>query len=267
MLIPLARYYTGAYVLAAKVRTGMNALEFRRWRESFELTQLDVSKRIGVSRSTIQNWESGTTALPSMIEDVCAIWTDRLKKEQAELGPVTLCYADGPMWVDAFRPRNRLATMQTESYATNSAAIARVRKIFGREDVHGPFIMEKTGGALWNQVELARVVDGSDQGAPTVRNTITRLANYILENPTSYVRGDPTLKKVQNIEAAIKEVGGELLQLAAEGQNRFVPYTEFEVLLKRLHGLGTYPTNRQVSDVAHAIQGEEVTGLWQAGGP
>ena len=241
----------------------MNATEFRRWRESFGLTQLDVSKRIGVSRSTIQNWETEATALPSMIEDVCAIWTDRLKKEQADLGPVTLCYTDGPMWVDVFRPRHKLATMQTEPYATNSAAIARVRKIFGREDVHGPFIMEKTGGALWNQVELARVVDGSDKGAPTVRNTITRLANYILENATAYVRGDPTLKKVQNTEAAIKEVGEELLQLAGEGQSRFVPYTEFEVLLKRLHGLGTYPTNRQVSDVAHAIHGEEVTGLWK----
>jgi hypothetical protein len=241
----------------------MNASEFRKWRESFGLTQLDVSKRIGVSRSTIQNWESDTTALPSMIDDVCAIWTDRLKKEQADLGPVTLCYADGPLWVDAFRPRNRLATLQTESYATNSAAIARVRKIFGRDDVHGPFIMEKTGSALWNQVELARVVDGSDKGAPTVRNTIRRLANYILENATAYVRGDPTLKKVQNTEAAIRAVGQELLKLAEESQNRFVSYVEFEALLKRLHGLGTYPTNRQVGDVAHAIQGEEVVGLWR----
>ena len=118
-----------------------------------------------------------------------------------------------------------------------------------------------------SQVELARVVDGSDKGAPTVRNTIRRLAEYILENKTAYVRGDPTLKKVNDTEGEIQKVGEELLQLAAEAQNRFVPYTEFEVLLKRLHDLGTYPTNRQVSDVAHAIHGEEITGLWQASGP
>ena len=97
------------------------------------------------------------------------------------------------------------------------------------------------------------MVDGSDNGAPTVRNTIRRLANYILENPTAYVRGDPSLEKVQDTEAAIRAVGEELLQLADESQECFVSYVEFEVLLKRLHGLGTYPTNRQVSDVAHAI--------------
>jgi hypothetical protein len=141
--------------------------------------------------------------------------------------------------------------------------------LWGRDDFHGPFITEKPVRVegesvfIWNQVELARVVDGNDKGAPTVRNTITRLANYILENAAAYVRGDPTLEKVQDTEAAIRTVGQELLQLADESQNRFVSYVEFEALLKRLHGLGTYPTNRQVGDVAHAIQGEEVAGLWQ----
>ena len=100
-----------------------------------------------------------------------------------------------------------------------------------------------------------------------MRNTIRRLAEYILENKTAYVRGDPTLKKVTDTEGEIQKVGEELLELADEGQNRFVSYTEFEVLLKRLHDLGTYPTNRQVSDVAHAIHGEEITGLWQASEP
>ena len=41
-------------------------------------------------------------------------------------------------------------------------------------------------------------------------------------------------------------------------------YEEFEVLLKHLHALGSYPTNRQVSDVAHAIHGEEIVGRWAA---
>ena len=130
----------------------MNSVEFRKWRESFGLTQHEIAKRLGVSRSTIQNWESDATALPSMIDDACAVWSDRLKKEQADLGPVTLCYADGPMWVDAYRPRNRLAMMQTEPFCkTNSAALARVRMLWNNENVHGPFVMEKSGGPLWNQ--------------------------------------------------------------------------------------------------------------------
>ena len=53
--------------------------------------------------------------------------------------------------------------------------------IWGDTDVHGPFIMERSGNPVWNQVELARVVDGSENNAPTVRNTIKRLADYILD--------------------------------------------------------------------------------------
>jgi len=39
-----------------------------------------------------------------------------------------------------------------------------------------------------------------------------------------------------------------------------VSYQEFEILLKRQHGLGSYPTNQQVFDVAHAIHGGEIVG-------
>jgi transcriptional regulator with XRE-family HTH domain len=241
----------------------MTKEEFRKWREGFGLTQGEIAKRFGVTRNTVQNWEGGTTQMPSTIESACAVWGDRLKKEIAELGPVTLCYADGPMWIDPYGPRCKLASLQLEPYPTNSAALARVRKIWHDPNVHGPFITEKAGTFVWNRVELERVVDGSDKGAPTVRNTIRRLADYILENSSAYVRGDPTQEKVHNIEAAIRGVGEELLQLAAESEKRFVPYVEFEVLLKRLHGLGSFPTNRHVGDVAHAIHGEELVGLWR----
>jgi DNA-binding XRE family transcriptional regulator len=242
----------------------VNSAEFRKWREGFGLTQYELSRRMNVSRSTIQNWESDATALPNMIDDICALWTDRFRKERADFGPVTLCYADGPMWVSAYGSNRRLASIQLEPYPTNAAALARVRMLWGRDDFHGPFITEKPvdreSAFVWNQIELARVVDGTDKGAPTVRNTITRLANYILENSSAYVRGDPTLEKVQDQEAAIRAVGEELLQLAEAAEERFVSYQEFEVLLERLHKLGSYPTNRHVSDVAHAIQGEELVG-------
>jgi Helix-turn-helix len=244
----------------------MNSVEFRKWRESFGLTQTEIAKRLGVSRSTIQNWESDATALPSTINEACAVWEDRLKKETAEIGPVTLCYADGPMWVSAYGSNRRLASLQLEPYPTNAAALARVRMMWGQPDFHGPFITEKSGTFVWNQVELARVVDGSDNGAPTVRNTIRRLANYILENSTAFVRGvkTPTIEEIDASTAAIRATAEALLQLAAESETRCVTYQEFEVLLKRLHELGSFPTNRRVSDVAHAIQGEEVVGLWQA---
>ena len=121
--------------------------------------------------------------------------------------------------------------------------------------------MLKSGELLWNQVELLRVVDGSDDGAPTVRNTITRLANYILENSTVFVRGvrTPTLEEIEERKQAITATANQMLELASESEKRFVSYAEFEVPLKKLHELGSYPTNRQVGDVAHAIHGEEIT--------
>lgn len=243
----------------------MTPVEFRTWRDRFGLTQSDLAKRLGVTRNTIQNWETGTTTLPTMLDQACSVWEDRLKKEVAELGPVTLCYADGPMWVDAYRPRNRLASLQLEPYPTNASALARVRMIWGREDVHGPFITEESGGPLWNQVELARVVDGSDNGAPTVRNTIRHLANYILENSAVFVRGVrmPSTDEITAKQSEIRATGEALLQLAAESEERQVTYVEFEIHLKRLHDLGSYPTNRQVGDVAHAIHGEEIVGRWR----
>jgi hypothetical protein len=243
----------------------MNSVEFRKWRESFGLTQTEIAKRLGVSRSTIQNWESDATALPSTINEACAVWEDRLKKETADIGPVTLCYADGPMWVSAYGSNRRLASLQLEPYPTNAAALARVRMKWGQPDFQGPFITEKSGTFVWNQVELARVVDGSDNGAPTVRNTIRRLANYILENSAVFVRGPtPTTEQIEAIKAEIHATAEAMLQLATESESRCVTYQEFEVLLKRLHELGSFPTNRHVSNVAHAIQGEEVVGLWQA---
>jgi DNA-binding XRE family transcriptional regulator len=236
--------------------------EFRKWREQFGLTQGDIARRFGVSRNTIQNWEGGATAMPNTIGDLCAVWGDRLKKEIAQLGPVTLCYADAPMWIDPYGPRRKLASMELEPYPTNSAALARVRMIWDRPDVHGPFITEKSGGPLWNQVELARVVDGSDKGAPTVRNTIMKIAAYAIENATAFVRDAnvPTPAEAAAQTSSIRVVGEELTRLADESETRFVSYGEFEVLRDRLHKLGFFPTNRQVSDVAHAIRGEEIAG-------
>jgi hypothetical protein len=192
--------------------------------------------------------------------DLCEVWSERLRKEVAETGPVTLCYTDGPMFVEPYGPRRKLAMLQQEAYPTNAAALARVKMIWGRPDVHGAFIMERAGNSLWNRVELIRVVDGTDKGAPTVRNTITKIANYVRENLTSFARGPKQLSaadekmRIRNIQA----LGDELERLADSSENTVVKYADFELLLERLHNFGFFPTNRQVSDVAHAIRGHQI---------
>jgi DNA-binding XRE family transcriptional regulator len=234
--------------------------EFREWRKGFGLTQDDVAKRFGVSRNTVQNWEGGASSMPAMLSDICAVWTERLEKERPELGPVILCYSDGPMFVNPYGPQRKLAMLQHESYPTNAAAVARVRLLWNKPDFHGPFILEKSGKFLWNQVELTRVVNGGDKGAPTIRNTLLRMAAYVAENPTAFARGPKVLgpAEVEDRTRRIQAVGEELAALAAQSETRVVQYPDYEPLLDRLHELGFYPTHRQVGDVAHAFQGEVV---------
>jgi hypothetical protein len=149
----------------------MKAADFREWRERAGLTQADAAVKLGVSRGTIQNWESEATAIPAVVETSCRIWGDRLRQIRPDLGPVTLIYSDGPMFINPYGPR-RLAMMKQEPFPTNAAALARVRELWGREDFHNPFIMEESGKHLWNAVELARVAGGTDSAAPLWRKVI-----------------------------------------------------------------------------------------------
>src|SRR5665213_865742 len=94
--------------------TPMEANEFKTWRQHFNLTQHDVARKLGVSRTTVQNWESGATPITPAVEMSCEIWEQRLRQEDPDFGPVTLIYADGPMFVDPYGPRQPRAMMQQE---------------------------------------------------------------------------------------------------------------------------------------------------------
>jgi hypothetical protein len=153
----------------------MKASDFREWRQRVGLTQADAGSKLGVTRGTIQNWESEASPIPHVVESGCRIWEDRLRQIRPELGPVTLIYSDGPMFINPYGPRRRLAMMREEPYPTNAAALARVRELWGRDDFHNPFIIEESGTHLWNAVELARVAAGTDSDAPLWRKvTIAR---------------------------------------------------------------------------------------------
>jgi hypothetical protein len=116
--------------------------------------------------------------------------------------------------------------LQQEPYATNAAALARVRVLWGRPDFHRPFIIEKDHRPLWKQVELMRVVDGSDRGAPTVRNTIAKVAKYVLANSEASARDGRrmlTPAKAKEHKEKVEAVGRELNKLAEEAEDGTVP--------------------------------------------
>ena len=237
----------------------MTKEEFKIWRQRFGLTQDEAAEKFGVSRNTVQNWEAGLTALPGTLEMACEVWTDRLKKEIADLGPVTLIYADGPMFIDPYGPR-RIAQIKQESFPTNAAALARVKRLWGEPGFDGPFVIEEDRRPLWNRVELMRVVDGNDKGAPTVRNTITKVVKYVMANSHIYVRGKEiaSAAKAAERKAAIESIGKKMEKLAARADSDSIEYDAFEALLRQLHELSFFPTNRLVSDVAHACEGEKI---------
>ena len=109
----------------------MRGEELLEWRKRLGLTQAEAGQKFGVTRATIQNWESESTPIPGMIETGCQIWEKEFKK-RPDFGPVTLIYSDAPMFVNPYGP-NRLAMMHRELYGTNADALERIYDLWGRE--------------------------------------------------------------------------------------------------------------------------------------
>jgi DNA-binding XRE family transcriptional regulator len=144
------------YRMLSNWRSLMRGSELGAWRKSLGLTQADAGQKLGVTRATIQNWESEATPIPGAVETGCKIWEQEFKK-RPDFGPVTLIYSDGPMFVNPYGP-NRLAMMQRELYPSNAEALERIYDLWGKEDFHSPLIMEESGEIVWNVVELSRKV-------------------------------------------------------------------------------------------------------------
>ena len=234
----------------------MNGKEFKAWREGVGLTQQQLADRLKVTRTTIQNWEGEATPIPQAVHMSCEIWEARLKQENPDLGPVTLIYSDGPMFVDPYGPRRRLAMMQQEPYPTNTAALARVQQLWGREDFHNAFIIEKSGKPLWNVVELGRVVDGEDTGAPTLVNLIRGIAQSVRANSAIFARGPELLTpaEVKKRQRAIERQADELDRIAESGLQAIIrDQLLIEEVFSKLLAFGTKAPDSLVSNVAQAF--------------
>src|SRR5258708_16625372 len=98
----------------------MKASDFRDWRKRVGLTQSEAGAKLGVSRGTVQNWETEVNAIPSIVETGCRIWEEQLRRIRPDLGPVTLVYADAPMFIDPYGPPRRIAMMKQQPHPTNA---------------------------------------------------------------------------------------------------------------------------------------------------
>jgi hypothetical protein len=234
----------------------MDAAQFRAWRVRVGLTQQQVADRFGVSRTTIQNWESNTP-IPQTVDMSCRIWEHRLKQESPAVGPLTLIYSDGPMFVDPYGPRRRPAMMQQEPYPTNASALARVQQLAGQANVYNPFIIEADQSPLWNAVELARIVKGDDDGAPTLVNMLRKAATTVRDDSANFVRNGPRTPSPSEIKARQKAIiaQADLLDTFANGSLSTIVRDQLaiEQVFQELRELGTRAPDELVSGVAHAL--------------
>jgi len=229
--------------------------EFTTWRKTHGLTQERAAYQFKVTRTTIQNWESGATSLPSGVEDLCKIWGRRFRQVNPGVGPLTLIYSDAPMFVNAFGPRSRPAMMHQEAFATNAAAIARLMFLSAHEGFHNAFIMEESGEMLWNAVEISAIIRGDDHGAPTISNLLHALADQIRQTSIFAVRGPNSLTPAEIIPRK-SEIDAEVEKLVAMSRSDAVNdirYTEVDAVLLKVRKLGLRPSDQLVSGIAQAI--------------
>jgi transcriptional regulator with XRE-family HTH domain len=165
----------------------MKTEDFLNWRKTLRYTQEEAGGKLGVDRSTIQNWERGITRLPRIAELACQELMRRWK-QRPEFGPVTLVYADEPM-----RPRpdypTRAIFVHSELYPNNEVAIRRTLRLRETAAVANPFIIEQDGGIVWSTPDLllecdrrrerarakrrnsgTEAIEGQDQKAPSIKD-------------------------------------------------------------------------------------------------
>jgi len=121
----------------------MDKWEFLRWRQMLGYTQEETAQKLGVVRSTINNWERGIARIPQAVELACHELTRRWK-QRPEFGPVNLIYADGHL----------RSGLHCELFSNNDLAIKQAIKIC--ENFFNPLIIEDGGTVVWSASELLR---------------------------------------------------------------------------------------------------------------
>lgn len=239
----------------------MTGADFLAWRERTGLTQEKAAARLGVTRTTIQNWESGQTGVPPVIATGCQVWERRLKQETPALGPVTLIYTSSPMYVNPYGPRGPVPAMRQESLPNNAAALGRVLALWGGRGFHSPLVLDETEDILWNALELRRVVEGLDPDAPTPRRWRSRAIADVAEHLRKTAQKSPPREGGRTSSPAEAETWArkcrhlldQLDRFAAEAEAGDVDYRYVDAVVGYLRTLGLVAPGALVSALAQAF--------------
>ena len=140
----------------------MDAWDFKKWRKKTGYTQVEAGEKLGLGRAAVQLWENEIGPVPRTVELACQeLW--RHWKQRAEFGPVTLLYADDPIWQQA-SPPNGVLLLQCERHPNNESAIKRAVWLEQTMTLISPLIVEEDGSVLWSSPELLRLCAARKDG-------------------------------------------------------------------------------------------------------
>jgi hypothetical protein len=105
-----------------------------------------AAEKLGVQRSTFQNWEHERVPIPRTTEFACETIAKRMK-QRLEFGPVILVYADSPIWPGP-EGKHEARVVQCEFYNNNESALTRVRLLASGSMLHNPAILDPDGPAV-----------------------------------------------------------------------------------------------------------------------
>jgi len=132
----------------------MDVWEFKKWRKKMGYTQTEAGEKLGFSRAGVQLWENEIRPIPLTVElacqELCRHW-----KQRPDFGPVTLLYADDPIWHQASPPYG-VPHQQSERHSNNESAIKRAIWLRKTMILVTPLIVEDDGSVVWSGPELLR---------------------------------------------------------------------------------------------------------------
>ncbi len=141
----------------------MDRWDFLKWRKTLRFTQTEAAEKLDVHRSTIVNWERGSTPIPKAIELACAELT-RHWQQRSEYGPVVLIYCESG-GLDAADP---VGTLHYRRYASNKTAIeAACDWMDMQKRIHVVAILGADCEFIWSADEIFRKCEGEGGGKRT----------------------------------------------------------------------------------------------------
>jgi hypothetical protein len=121
-----------------------------------------------------------------------------------------------------------------------------------------PFVIEAHQTPLWNAVELSRVMDGNDDGAPTLANMLRKASKAVRDNSSIFVRNGPRMLSPAETKSRQQAIiaQADLLDRFANGGLSAMVRDQLaieQVFEKLICELGTKAPDALVSGIAHAF--------------